>query len=155
MFSAFFIQNSNTMKTHFKYIEWRDTSGLHEDTVNSLSDLKFLKDELQFLKNLVAAHTLELIYDSDPVESKAIFNQLEGHSKRLATLIKELEAHRNKLQELMDDDDVPGEMREYKDRHYKLIIEEMDFHADVKKTKRTIFEMLAALMKKSKRKKLL
>ena len=47
------------MKTHFKYIEWRDTNGLHEDTLQSLSDLRFLKDELQFLKDLVAEHTLE------------------------------------------------------------------------------------------------
>ena len=143
------------MKTHFKYIEWRNTKGLHEDTVNSLSDLKFLKDELQFLKNLVAEHTLQLIYGKDPVESKAIFNQLDNHSKRLEKLIKELVAHKNKLQVLMDDNDVPDELREYKDEHYKLLIEEMDFHSDVKKTKRIIFEMLAGLMKKSKLKKLL
>lgn len=143
------------MKTHFKYIEWRDTRGLHQDTLDSLSDLKFLKDELQFLKDLVAEHTLQLIYGKDPIESKAIFNQLEGHSKQLAKLIKNLEVHKNSLQVLMDDDDVPGELLEYKDKHYKLLTEEMDFHLDVKKTKRTIFEMLSDLMKKSKQKKLL
>jgi len=140
--------------THFKYIEWRDPRGLHEDTVRSLSDLKFLKDELQFLMNLVAEHTLELIYGESSEESKVIFSQLADHKKRLEKLLKALEAHSNKLQVLLDDTDVPGELKLYKDEHYKLIIEEMDFHSDVKKTKRTIFQMLSEIMKKSKQKKL-
>ncbi len=140
--------------TNFKYIEWRDTEGLHEDTVQSLSDLTFLKDELQFLKDLVAEHTLELIYEKSSEESKAIFNQLQGHSKRVEKLIEELKAHKNKLRVLTDDIDVPGELRVYKDEHYRLILEESDFHSDLKKTKRSIFEMLAEIMEKTKQKKL-
>ncbi len=140
--------------THFTYIEWRDPKGLHEDTMRSLSDLKFLKDELQFLTDLVAEHTLELISGKSSEESKAIFNQLTGHTKRLKKLLKELEAHSNKLQILLDNKEVPGEVKMYKDEHYKIILEEMDFHSDVKKTKRAIFEMLSEIMKKSKQKKL-
>lgn len=141
------------MDTHYKYIKWRDTNGLHEDTVSSLSDLMFLKDELAFLEGLVAEHTLQLIFGKDAVESKLIFNQLNEHSKHLKNLIKKIEKHKNKLQILMDDDDVAGELHDYKNEHYKLIIEEMDFHANVKKTKRIIFKMLAAIMKKSKKKR--
>lgn len=140
--------------THFKYIEFRDTSGLHQDTSQSISDLMFLKDELTFLKSLVAEHTLELIYGKSSVESTAIFNQLITHTKRLEKLTKELDAHKNNLQILLDHDDVPGELRDFKDEHYKLVIEEMDFHADVKKTKRLIFDMLSEIMKKNKQKKI-
>jgi len=141
------------MQTHFNYIEWRDIEGLHEDTMNSLSDLTFLRDELFFLKTLVAEHTLQLIYGKDPVESNVIFNQLTDQSKQLEKLIKNLNTHKNKLQLLLDNDDVPGELREYKDEHYQLMVEELDFHATVKKTKRNIFKMLTALMKTSKEKK--
>lgn len=133
--------------THFKYIAFRDTQGLHEDTQQTLSDLRFLKDELHFLKNLVAAHTLKLIYGKTSKESKAIINQLIEHSKRLEKLMKALETHSNNLQILLDDNDVSGELKLYKDTHYKLILDEMDFHADVKKSKRIIFKMLADLMK--------
>ncbi|QNJ99081.1 hypothetical protein [Constantimarinum furrinae] len=143
------------MNSHFKYIEWRDTSGLHQDTLHSLSELHFLKDELRFLEDLVEEHTLQLFYGKDQIENKSILNQLDNHSKRLLILLKELEAHKNKLQVLMDNNDVLGELREYKDEHYKLLLEEMDFHSDVKNTKRTIFEILSVLIKKNKQKKLL
>ena len=125
---------------------------MHQDTVNSILDLQFLRDELQFLKDLVAAHTLELIYGKSTEESNAIFNQLTGHKKRLDKLLKELKTHRNNLQLLMDKDDVPGELQTYKNEHYELMIEEMKFHSDVKKTKRIIFKMLAEIMNKSKQK---
>jgi uncharacterized protein (DUF342 family) len=140
--------------THFKYIEWRDTNGLHEDTQQTLSDIKFLKDELQFLRDLVAEHTLELIYGKSSEVSKAIFNQLIEHTNRLEKLQKELEMHSNNLETLLDDNDVTGEVKAYKDQHYKLVLEEMDIHADVKKTKRIIFNMLSEIMKKGKQKKL-
>lgn len=145
----------NTIGTHFKYIEWRDTEGLHQDTLNSLSDLKFLKDELQFLKGLVGEHTIEILMEASSVLSKAIFSELTGLSKRLEKLLAELTAHSNNLKVLLDDDDVPGELRAYKDEHYQLLMEEMKFHADVKKTKRSIFSLLSGIIKEGKQKKLM
>jgi hypothetical protein len=144
------------MKTtsHLKFIQWRDPAGLHEDTVKSILDIKFLKDELQFLKDLAAEHTLELIYGTSTEESHAIIKQLAEHSKRLEKLFKSLEEHRNNLQILMDEDDVAGELNTYKNQHYTLMIAEMDFHADLKKTKHIIFKLLSDIMKKSKQKKL-
>lgn len=144
-----------TTKSHLIFIEWRDSAGLHADTAKTILDIKFLKDELRFLKDLMAAHTLELIYGNTVEESKVVINQLTAHSNRLITLLKALEVHCNNLQVVMDDDDVPGEMQSYKDEHYRLMIEEMDLHADLKKTKQIIFKMLAEVMKKSKQKKLI
>jgi len=141
--------------TNLKYIEWRDTNGLHEDTLQALSDLEFLKDELQFLEDLVAEHTLELIYGRPFEESRRIAEEITQHEKRLLILMENINEHRNKLQILMDEVDVPSELKDYKNEHYKLMVESMDFHADVKKTKRSIFKMLAETMKKSKQKRLL
>ncbi len=144
------------MNTHLKYIEWRDPKGLHEDTRQSISDLKFLKDELQFLKNLVAEHTLKLIYEITYLDSKAIFKQLTDHSNEIEKLLKELNEHSNNLALVLDDDedDVLGEIRRYKDEHYRLIMDEINFHSDVKKTKRVIFQILSEISKKGIQKKL-
>ena len=143
------------METHLKYIEWRDTKGLHEDTLNSLSALEFLKDELQFLQDLVAEHTIELIYGKPFEESRHIAEQISHHEQRLEGLIKRLKDHKNQLQVLLDDVDVPNEVRDYKQSHYTLMIEIMNFNTDVKKTKRSIFNMLSEIMKRNKTKKLL
>lgn len=142
-------------KTHFKYIEWRDTRGLHEDVVHSISELKFLRDELHFLRDLITEHTLELIYGRPYEEAAQIGAQLHTYENRLQSLLKKLNLHSSNLQVLMDDIDVPNELKDYKDTHYKLMISMMDFHTDLKKTKRIIFKMLAEIMKKSKQKKLL
>tara|TARA_R110002124_G_scaffold87407_1_gene225020 strand:+ start:43802 stop:44233 length:432 start_codon:yes stop_codon:yes gene_type:complete len=142
------------MKTHFKYIEWRDTKGLHEDTLQTLSELAFLKDELQFLQDLVADHTLELIYGKPFEESRMIAQQISKHKKKLNKLVTSLKDHKNELKVLMDDIDVPNELRDYKEMHYNLMIDTMDFHTNVKRTKRDIFSMLSDIMKKSKAKRL-
>ena len=140
--------------THFKFIEWRDTAGLYKDTNNTILDLKFSKDELRFLEGLVSEHTLELIYGKNSEESKAIIKELTEHSKRLDVLMTKLNAHSKELKVFVDEDDNQGELQFYKNEHYTLLLEEMDFHADLKKTKRQIFKMLSEIMKKSKQKQL-
>ncbi|HIB49537.1 MAG TPA: hypothetical protein EYO35_14660 [Flavobacteriaceae bacterium] len=140
--------------THYKYIEWRNPSGLHDDIGMSISELKFLQDELHFLRDLVAEDTLELIYNITHEKAAQIAIALRGYDKRVKRLLKEMQAHANNLQVLIDDIDVPNEVKEYKNTHYELMISTMDLHADVKKTKRTIFKMLAEIMKKSKQKNL-
>lgn len=142
-------------KTHFKYIEWRDTPGLHEDVVQSISELKFLRDELHFLRDLVSEHTFELIYGKPYEEAAQIGAQLLIYENRVQYLLKKLNMHSNNLQTLMDTIEVPHELKDYKDAHYKLMISIMDFHSDVKKTKRVLFEMLALIKKGNKQKKLL
>tara|TARA_R110002012_G_scaffold321121_3_gene547609 strand:- start:21666 stop:22034 length:369 start_codon:yes stop_codon:yes gene_type:complete len=120
----------------------------------SISELKFLQDELHFLRDLVAEDTLELIYNITHEKAAQIAIALRGYDKRVKRLLKEMQAHANNLQVLIDDIDVPNEVKEYKNTHYELMISTMDLHADVKKTKRTIFKMLAEIMKKSKQKNL-
>jgi len=142
------------MKTQLEYIEWRDTKGLHEDVLQGISELLFLKDELHFLRDLVADHTLELIYGRPYEEAAQLGAQLHTYTNRLTGLLKDLKHHSNNLRVLTDDIDVPNELKDYKEVHFKLMIDIFDFHADVKKSKRIMFKMLTDIMKKSKQKKL-
>lgn len=144
-----------TTTTHLKFIEWRNTDGLHEDAVQSISELNFLKDEILFLRDLVSEHSLELIYGKSFEEAAKIGADLHTFSNRLQSLLKELKAHSNNLKVLLDDVEEPNELKNYKDRHYKLMLEIMHLQVDIKKTKRNIFSMLGKIIKKSKQKKLL
>ena len=140
--------------TNIEYIKWRNTQGLHEDAVNTISNLKFYKDELHFLKDLVAEHTLELIYGKSHEEALKIGTELHALNNRLKNLLKVLVEHSNHLQVLTDDIDVPNELIDYENVHYKLMVDASDFYRDVKKSKHKIFKMMADIMKKSKQKKL-
>ncbi len=142
-------------KTHFKFIEWQDTAGLHKDITTSILDLDFLKDELRFLENLVSDHTIEFFYKKNSLETNAIIKELTEHSKRLSILTEKFNNHNSNLDKLIDSGNDEEELRLFKNEHYSLVIEEMDFHADIKKTKSHIFKMLAEIMKKSKQKKIL
>lgn len=142
-------------QTHFKYIEWHDPKGLHDDIINTLSDIKFIEDELHFLRDLITEHTLELIHEKTFEESKKIAEKLDAHEHTAQQLFKDLKKYQHNLQSLLDDVEIPYELENYKDIHYKLMIRLMGFYADVKKTKRQIFKTFAELMKKDKQKRLL
>ena len=88
---------------NIKYIEWRDTKGLHEDVLHGISELLFLKDELHFLIDLVADHTLELIYGRPYEEAAQLGADLLIYDNRLSCLLEEFKNHYNKLLILMDD----------------------------------------------------
>lgn len=143
-----------TTTTHLKFIEWRNTEGLHEDARQSISELNFLKDELLFLRSLVSEHALELIYGMSYEDTTKIGADLHTYSNRLQSLLKELKVHSNNLKVLLDDVEEPNELKNYKDRHYKLMLEIINLQGDIKTTKRTIFSMLGTILKKSKQKKL-
>lgn len=143
-----------TTTTHLKFIEWRNTDGLREDARQSISELNFLKDELQFLRDLISSHALELIYGKTYQEAAKIGADLHICSNRLQSLLKELKVHSNNLKVLLDDVEEPNELKNYKDRHYRLMLEVINLQGDIKTTKRTIFSMLGTILKKSKQKKI-
>lgn len=138
-----------------KYIQWRDPEGLHEDAMSCISELQFVKDELQFLSDLMTSHTLDLISKENFEESKSLAVQLSAKKKYVSQLLKNLVTHANLLQTLVDDIDVPGETEEYKTVHYKLMFEAAAYLAKFKKLKRNIFSLIKSILKDKKKKKLL
>ncbi|MDX1461735.1 MAG: hypothetical protein R3359_01660 [Marinirhabdus sp.] len=140
-------------KTHYKFIQWRDTGGLHEDTTITISDLKFLQDELHFLTDLASEETLEMIYGISHEASAFVAEKLQACQNRVEHLLEAFQLHSNRLQTLLDDTEIPNELEEYKDAHYNLMISAMKLHGDVKKVKQRVFNMLAEVMQKSKEKR--
>ena len=137
------------------YIEWRDPEGLHEDSITCISELKFVKDELKFLSDLVTAHTLDLISEEHYEQSKKLVGAISELKKDLKTLLKNLMLHSNNLESLVDDIDIPDEEDEYKAAHYKLMFESVSFLSKFKKVKRRVFRMIKTILKDKKKRKLL
>lgn len=143
------------MKTTLKYIEWTDPQELHEDTLSCISELSFAKDELQFLSDLMKSYTLDLLSKDSFDESKVIATDLSMLRKELKPLLKELKKHTNSLESLIDEVEVPGETKEYKDIHYKLMFEGAAYLTQVKKLKRRVFRLVKTIMQNKKKKILL
>jgi gas vesicle protein len=141
--------------TSIKYIEWRSPEGLHEDSVTCISELRFVKDEIQFLTDLIKSHTLEILSENLFEESKEIATELSKQKKRIKPLIKKLISHSNVLETLIDDIDIPDEEDEYKAAHYQLMFEAAACLSNFKKLKRRVFGLIKLVLKEKKKRKLL
>lgn len=138
-----------------KYKEWRNPSSLHNETISCISDLEFVKDEIQFLNDLIKEFTFELVSGKNFEESKKITNDLSSYEKALKPLVKEIESHKNNLETLLDDIDIPDEEDEYLITHNKLMAEAVAFNLKVRKLKAKIFDLIKGFIKLNKQKRLL
>jgi hypothetical protein len=137
------------------YIRWRDPQGLHEDSVTCISELRFAKDELKFLSDLVKSHTLDLISENHFAKSQEVVAQISAMKKGLNPLIKKMVRHSNELETLVDDIDIPDEEDDYKSAHYNLMFEAASFLSKFKKVKRRVFRLIKDILKDKKKRKLL
>jgi len=137
------------------YIRWRDPQGLHEDSITCISELRFAKDELKFLNDLIASHTLELLSENLYKTSKELMDQIGKMRKGLKPLIKNMVKHSNNLELLLDDVEIPDEDDDYKIAHYNLMFEAVSFLSKFKKLKRRVFRLIKAILKENKKRKLL
>lgn len=138
-----------------KYMEWRSPEDLHEDTLYSISELRFIKDEQRFLEELIKTHTIDLVKRYAFDESKAVIADLAKLRKEADPLLKRLLAHGNTLQQLVDEEEIPHEMEDYKEVHYTLIFDVIAYYSRFKKCKRAIFNFIRQIQKQDKQQRLL
>lgn len=152
-FTNFTIMEIN--KSNIKYKEWRSVEDMHEDTLNAISELRFINDEQQFLEDLIKNYTIDLITGNTFSKSKEAISSLSKHRKDLKPLLKRTIAHSNNLQTLLDDDEIPGEIDRYKEAHYDIMVEVVAYYSKFKKIKRMIFSLVQKIIKQNKKRKLL
>ena len=142
-------------KSHIKYIEWRSVEDLHADIINSISELRFIKDEQQFLEDLIINHTMGLIAGDSYELSKNAITKLSKSRKKLGPLLKKLTSHSNKLEILLDENHIINEMEDFKELHYQVMKEFNTYDSGFKKVKKQIFKLIKKILKESKQHKLL
>ena len=138
-----------------KYVEWLNAEIMHEASRNWLSELRFIKDEQQFLSNLIKSYTLQLIDASHFAESKKIVETLEALQKKNKKYIETVKAHENELLIMVDGIDQLQEEEAYRNEHRTLLVNINYYFKEYRKLKKQVFRAIEDIMKHDKQKRLL
>ena len=138
-----------------KYVEWLNADIMHEASRNWLSELRFIKDEQQFLSNLIKSYTLQLIDASHFAESKKIVETLEALQKKNIKYIETVKAHENELLIMVDGIDQLQEEEAYRNKHRTLLVNINYYFKEYRKLKKQVFRTIEDIMKHEKQKRLL
>ena len=141
-------------KTH-RYIQWISPDEMHSETVEWMSELKFVRDEQQFLNSLVKHYTLQLVDGDNYRKSKEIVGAILDAENELQRLIKEVQLHENQLEILVDDIDQPRMEQAYKETHGELIGKMHDYLEEYRGLKKRLFTLISTVIKKDKQNRLL
>lgn len=138
-----------------KYVEWLNADIMHEASRNWLSELRFIKDEQQFLSNLIKSYTLQLIDASHFAESKKIVETLEALQKKNKKYIETVKTHENELLIMVDGIDQLQEEEAYRNKHRTLLVNINYYFKEYRKLKKQVFRAIEDIMKHEKQKRLL
>ena len=144
-----------TTKTDIKYVEWLSAEVMHKNSIEWLSELRFINNELLFFDDLIKSYTLQLIDTKHFDESKKVVDKLETSHKKTNYLIKIIQVHQNDLKIMVDGLDEPKEEEEYKNEHRKFIIMNNEFLKTYRILKTEIFDLIKSILKEQKQKRLL
>lgn len=138
-----------------KYIAWLSAETMHNTSRKWLSELEFAKDEQLFFDDLVKSYTLQFIDSKHFEESKYIVTQLNKLQKNTDKLIETIKKHERELKIMVDGIDQIELEKAYKDEHGTLIIKVGDFLKAYRKLKMQLFNLVKAILKDKKQKRLL
>ncbi len=144
-----------TIMPNIKYIESKNPDELHVESLNWISELKFIKDEQQFLDELLKSHTIQLIEKQDFSKNKEIISHLSKLEKDGEKLLKKIINHENELLILVDGIDQIKEEKHYRFLHSTYIMKVTNYFNEYKDVKREIFDVVKKIMKHEKQKRLL
>lgn len=139
------------MKTNKgKLVEWFSAERMHEMSKNWLSDLYFIKDEQQFLEDLITNYTQKII-DANDLEraqtaTTALYRTKRGNEKLIQDLVK----HEQELEVIVNGIDELEEENKYKKAHREFTSVVSAFYYDYKAVKFEIFNLIKDLMKQDK-----
>lgn len=144
-----------TTKTESKFFEWLTAEDMHNASKKWLSELRFIKDEQLFFEDLIRAKTLSLIDNVEFAMTKEIVDAVNRLQKENNSLIKDIEAHENALEIMIDGVNEIQKENLYKKTHRQLLSKVSAYLSNYKKVKTQLFDIITAVMKKEKQNRLL
>jgi hypothetical protein len=127
---------------------------LHERTKQWVSEIKFIKIEQDFLKELLSEHIMGLCVNDKFKIGKLLLNGIEHEYKLGDELIISIKDHRMNLALLMENIYLKKE-DDFRKNHELLKNEVKNYIQNFKYIKEQVFELVLVIMKKEKEKKLL
>jgi uncharacterized protein YeeX (DUF496 family) len=145
----------STKNRKYRYIEWLGADEMHEASVQWMSELNFVRDEQQFLNDLVKSHTLELLGGEVFDESRKIIGEVLEAEKEVVVLMKRVQLHENLLEIMVSDLDVPKMQKAYIETHWELTTNIKKYLVNYRQLKKRLFRLISKVMQKQKQKRLL
>lgn len=139
----------------FEYLEWRSLDQMHFDSVEWLSELNFIADELLFLEDLLKEYFIQLSSKQQYPKAKSLVDALTESKDKVKELIVQVQRHNNDLSVLTDNEDQPYEEREVKAAHREMLTETNNYFQKFKALKKNIFILVSNIMKHDRAKRLL
>ncbi len=135
----------------YKYIEWFDAAEMHEHSKDWFSELTFIKDEQQFLNNLIKSFAVKAIDKESFGKIKDFKSELAENHRSLMALFKMVQKHMNQLEIMIDDVDQLEMEKAYRITHKELFAKVDEYLLAYRAIKEIGFESLSAILKANKR----
>lgn len=144
-----------TIVPNILYVESKSADELHVESLNWISELKFIKDEQLFLDDLLKSFTLQLIKGTRYNTTKSIIINLSKIKKQGNVLLKDIINHENGLLILVDGIDQIPEEKHYRHLHSKYMLKITEYFNSYKNLKKEIYSSISQIMREEKQRKLL
>ncbi len=133
-----------------KMVEWYSAERIHEMTKHWLSDLNFIKDEQEFLEELIINYKKSAIEDDIHIRIQKALTALLRTKRGNQLLINEILRHKEDLKLMVDGKDELEKEKNYKTKHKALSVKVSSFFYDYKAVKFEVFSLVKTLMKTEK-----
>ncbi|AOW20683.1 hypothetical protein [Urechidicola croceus] len=128
----------------------RSPEDMHFDSLQWISELKFINDEQKFFNHLLKVHYKDSKIQNDYPEILELVTKLSSNKKVCQLLMSNIEKHNNELDVLLDDVNQPFEEKKVMADHNGLIDEVETFLHNYKELKMNIFIIIIDIMKNNK-----
>lgn len=145
----------NAIKKKYQYIDWYSPEEMHEENAKWFSELNFARDEQLFLNDLVKAQTVLLTDAAVFEESKTLVTEILNREKEIVSLMKQVQAHQNRLEIMLDEPDQIIMEKAYTETHRELLLAVDRYLSEYRTVKRKLFDLVSRIMKKDKQNRLL
>lgn len=132
----------------YKIVQWSTPEELHEECMDWLSQLEFIRDEQRFLDEFISKYTIPLISLEGDNTSLPIVVKLLNDEKELNSLMDRVRSHNNTFEKLLETHIDVREKDAYKETHYYIKIAVFKYTADYRNMKSTLFKKIKEIMKK-------
>src|SRR5210317_2050231 len=150
--SAFMNKKHRIMKTtkeFYNYLEEHSTSEMHLESKHYLMELYFIRDEQHFFEELFEEYSFQLIVTEKFSENRAVIENWSKLQEKNAEYIENLLEHDKKLELLINSEQNVTEVK-YILWHKNLIKDVREHIRNYKEVKRSIFNIIKAIMKQQK-----
>ncbi len=134
-----------------RYTEWLAPEEMHEQSKGWFSELSFIKDEQQFLNNLIQSFAIKAIEEKEFALINDFKKAIAENQHRLIPILKQVQKHMNQLEIMLDGVNQNEMEKAYKKTHENLYRRLNKYFLDYRTVKERGFPKLTLILKNTKK----